>query len=339
MFGTIILAMLAIIGLVGVAIFVRGNKQEHRYEFGTPRTWGASLLGASLIVGLVASYYTMTYSQDPGEARVLRSFTGEVIGSDTSEGLGFKAPWVNTVSYDVRNLTVEYLGNGDGANGPAITTQDKDGAPATMDLVVRYSLVPESVESTYVEFGEQTAFEEKLVFNDVRSVVRNIPLQYPTATFRLNREDAALKMQQALAKRWENKGIIVESVDLRDIRYPEGIEQSLQAVQEARNNASKASADLETAKFEAERTRIDAQAQADADQIIRCGAKTTVSQEEINGVMTEVTKTVPLEGARCQDRLNEQVLLSKYIDMLGKRTGDTMFVLPEDVNGLLQLQK
>lgn len=344
--GTIvILVLFGIVMISGLAVAATNKKAESSYDI--PKK-GIGLIAAGVALVLLVGTFMVTgiYSQDPGQAKVLRSFTGEVISADTTEGLGFKAPWVDTVDYDIRNQTIEYIGDGSSTKanseekveGPAIPAQDKDGATATLDVVVRYSINPANVEDIYKQYGAQDNFESKLIQNDVRSVVRNIPLQYSTTDFRLNREEAALKMQDALAARWENDGIIVDSVDLRDIRYPDNIEASLQAVQEAINNANKAKADLETAKVEAEKTRVEAQAQADYDQIVRCGAETTTVKEVINGTETDVVKVIPLQGEECQDRLNEQVLTNKYIDALKQLGADgNVIVVPQGTNPLIQV--
>lgn len=325
-----------------VALFFAAKNKSVNVDGVGHSTRGMALAVAGILTLVLAimTYFTCVYSQDPGEAKVQRSFTGEVIGSDISEGLGFKLPWVSNITYDIRNQVVDYGGDGSGKGktGPAIPAQDKDGATATIDVVVRYSLDPSSVESTYKQYGSQSNFESKLILNDVRSVVRNIPLKYSTATFRLNREKAALEMQSALADRWDGEGIFVETVELRDIRYPESIENSLQAVQEATNNANKAKADLETARVNAEQTRVEAQAQADYDQIVRCGAKTEIVKEVINGTETNVTKVIPLNGAACQNRLNDQVLINKYIDALKEMAAQgNLVVIPEGFGGILNL--
>ena len=81
-------------------------------------------------------------------------------------------------------------------------------------------------------------------------------------------------------------------------------------------NAEAAKADLQTALAKAEITKTEAQATSDADQIIRCGATSTQVNEVINGKDVTAVKVVPVPSDRCQNRLNEQVLMSKYIDML-----------------------
>ena len=51
--------------------------------------------------------------------------------------------------------------------------------------------------------------------------------------------------------------------------------------------------------------------------------------------MTAV-KVVPVTSDKCQNRLNEQVLTSKYIDML-REHGDSLIVIPQGTQNLLQL--
>ena len=73
-------------------------------------------------------------------------------------GLHWKAPWVDTVTFDVRNqravfVTEQSFGEGDnigGApDGPQITVQDAEGVTANIDIAIRYSLDPDSVIDIY----------------------------------------------------------------------------------------------------------------------------------------------------------------------------------------------
>ena len=327
---------IALLGLAAIGLFVyarRAQKADKQDEFGRNRASNKlpftlkAISGGVTLVMLIITGLSVFYTQDPGEAKVLRSFTGEVVDTDTDEGLGMKAPWVDAVDYDIRNQVVSYIGDGNAkvknskgeevsVTGPAIKAQDKDGATATINLIVRYSIEPSSVQTNYEQYGSQQNFETKLVQYDIGSAMRIIPLQYSTTQFRAKREEAALRAKESLATRWTGKGVTVDAVELLDIRYPDGVENSLQAVQEAINNANKASADLETAKIAAEKTRVEAQAQADYDQIVRCGASIKIEKMVINGKETNVSKVIPLQGKQCQNRLNNQVLTNKYLEAL-----------------------
>lgn len=350
MIATIIMTI-CLIAAIAAGIMYKKARANKQLKHGSAEQ--AILLAVaitSLVAVVITAAFSVIYRQDVGEAKVIRSLSGEVVGKDTTAGFGAKLPWHTAIDFDVRNQVVTYAGDGtnpdinaqDAGNaeldGPAITAQDKDGATATVDVVVRYSIDPEYVINIYNQYQSQANFTSRLIQNDVRSVVRNIPLKYSTSSFRLHREQAATEMQQALSERWKDEGIVVDSVDLRDIRYPANIEESLQRVQEATNNANKAKADLETAKVEAEKTRVEAQAQADYDQIVRCGSSVITEKATINGQETDITKVVPNVGDACQNRLNDQVLMNKYIDAL-KEMADkgNIVVVPEGFGGILNL--
>lgn len=291
----------------------------------------------------------MIYTQDPGEAKVLRSFTGEVIDTDTTPGMGFKAPWVELITYDTRNQAVSYVGDGTGTvqnsrgetvnvTGPAIVAQTKDGASATIDMVILYSIDPASIRGIYEQYGSQGNFESKLVQNAAKSVTRNTPLQYSSAEFRTQRADASVKMQEALDVRLERAGVTIESVDLMDIRYSPNVESTLEEVQAATNRVNTARAELDEARINGDKTRVEAQAMADYDQIVRCGAESTTTTEMVNGVDVTLIEVTPLMGDECENRLNDQVLANKYIDALRDLGAHgNLIVVPQGFNGMLNM--
>jgi len=67
------------------------------------------ILGA---VGPVVLFFSSFYVQDAGEAKVQVSWTGELIGQTTEEGLHFKAPWVSVRTFDVRNNIASFIDGG-----------------------------------------------------------------------------------------------------------------------------------------------------------------------------------------------------------------------------------
>lgn len=333
MIATIIMTICLIAAIAAGIMYKKARANKQLTHGSAEQAIPLAVAVASLVAIVITAAFSVIYRQDVGEAKVIRSLSGEVVGKDTTAGFGAKLPWHTAIDFDVRNQVVTYAGDG---TNPDINAQDKDGATATVDVVVCYSIDPEYVINIYNQYQSQANFTSRLIQNDVRSVVRNIPLKYSTSSFRLHREQAATEMQQALSERWKDEGIVVDSVDLRDIRYPANIEESLQRVQEATNNANKAKADLETAKVEAEKTRVEAQAQADYDQIVRCGSSVITEKTTINGQETDITKVVPNVGDACQNRLNDQVLMNKYIDAL-KEMADkgNIVVVPEGFGGIL----
>lgn len=341
--------MIVLMGLAAVACFIVATTAQ-RNSSDLRRPVALVMGGILAVLALVVTGFASTYTQNVGEAKVLRSF-GTIVDVDLTEGVGFKAPWVTTIDYDIRNQAVSYVGDGSATvknskgeqvpvTGPAIVAQTKDGAAASMDLVILYSIVPakDNIRQIQEEYGGQDNFEAKLVQNAAKSLTRNVPLKYSTASFRLERSDAAMEMMAVLNARLEPAGVTVEAVDLQDIRYSQKVEESLENVQEATNRVNTARAELETARINADKTRVEAQAAADYDQIVRCGATTTTVPETVDGIETKVIKVTPRSNEECENRLNDQVLANKYIDALKEMGADgNLIVVPQGFNGILNV--
>lgn len=297
---------------------------------------GAVLVGIGILFLLIASIYR----QDVGEAAVIRTPGGTVHGIDITAGFSMKAPWNNVVKFDTRNQVITMAGGGDDHDGPAIATQTSDNATATIDVTVRYSIDPSAVGDIYAQYQSQDNLLARALLNDIRSTVREIPVQYKAAVLRQERVKVAADITTALQGSWDELGVQVDAVDLRDIRYPEQIEESLSAIQTAAAQVATAEQELQAARVEAEKVRTEAKAQSDADQIIRCGAETREETiEDQAGREIVVTIVTPKPNAKCEDRLNEQVLTSRYIAMLtvAAENGNTIYVVPESANTLLNL--
>lgn len=294
-----------------------------------------------VVIGLavISTGFNSFYTQDVGKSVVIRNLGGTVAGFDETPGFSIKAPWQSTVAYDIRNQVITMAGDGRDQDGPAIEAQTKDNITARIDINVRYSINPAAVADIYSVYRTQENLLNRALYNDLRSIVREIPVNYPASSFRQERAKVQTEISKALSERWSKLGIILDQVDLRDVSFPQSVQESLDAVQQRTADIAKAQADLEIAKINAEQVKTDARAQADADQIIRCGAIQKTVTRTINGKETDVIEVTPVAIADCQNRLNEQVLTSKYIEMLKEAAakGNTVYVIPEDANSLLTL--
>lgn len=337
MFSTVMIVLLILAAIGALVVSFKLPREQHGHQ--SPyRAIARAASGGLAVLALVLFGFSVTYTQDVGEAKVIKSFTGEIKDVDTTAGIGTKAPWDSAIDFDVRNQVVVFTPEETNNGGP-IVAQDKDQNTATIDAAVTYDIVPSETDTLYADYGPQENLNQALVVNKARSVLRNSPGVYTTNELRSNRGALAETMKLELEEVLDDYGITVVAVDLRNISYPPEIEQSFLQIQTKRAEAEAARAELDQANIRAETTRVEAQAAADADQIVRCGATTAQVEEMVNGVMTKVTRTTPLQGAECQNRLNEQVLASKYIDMLTEAAakGNTFYVVPPDGNQIMQL--
>ena len=235
-----------------------------------------ALIGAVLgIIGVWVLLAQIIYTQGVGEARVIRSFTGQIVGFNDKPGMALKAPWDDTITYDILNQQAIFSNpanvHEDQKNdvaGGEITITDKDGVSANVDVALRYSIRADQVVPVYTKFGDQKAFTSKLITQDMRSVVREVPNTFTTLDVITKRADLESQILKGLQSRWEKEGVQVDSVALQDIRYPDAVKQKYADAQNARTAQSQAQAELETSKINAQQQVVQAQAQADANRIL-----------------------------------------------------------------------
>ena len=274
--GFLIIAIVLIIASLVCFIPLRKHwkslNEEKSDYYMSPKVW--TRIGSILLVlGVSALIPSMVYTQDPGEAIVLRSVTGEVVGSTMEEGLHVKQPWVQIKSYNIRNEQVVFAAaSGDtenlGQNGPQITVQDREGVTANIDITVRYSIAPESVVDIYTQFGAQENFINKFIENDIRAGVRTVPARYGTLELLNNRSEVEEEIRSYLESRWTDRGVLVQTVSLQEIRYSDEVKARFDAAQAARIEIEKAQAELEATEVSAQQKIVQAQAEAESNKIL-----------------------------------------------------------------------
>ena len=320
----IILAVLAIVAVVAAVKFKRKEPITRTDPYGrgkitqdfTSETKIARISAAILVaLALVATLFSSLYFQDVGEAKVLKDFTGNIIGQDTSEGAALKAPWSSAINFDIRNQMAAYIGdgednyNGEKPNGPQITVQDKEGVSANLDIVVIYSIAPDAVTDIYSQYRSQENFTSRVIEQDIRSVVRNVPATYGTLELLNGREQAGADITAELTDAWADKGITVNSVALQGIRYSDGVKERFDDAQAARIEVETAKAKLASTEVSAQSAVVTAQANAEANAILAAS-------------------------------LTEPILQQNYLDTLGKLAAEgNLVVVPEGFNGLVNVSK
>ena len=99
MFFFIIAIILALV-LLFFAGYCRKTK-DNAYDNYSKAT--GPLIAAAIIVALVGTLLSCVYTQDVGEVVILRNFGGQLAGTTEEAGLHLKAPWQDTIDYDIRN--------------------------------------------------------------------------------------------------------------------------------------------------------------------------------------------------------------------------------------------
>lgn len=324
-----------ILFLIALGLFVVGKVETHDYNGKVRATYHLrkwTLIPAGL--GLLTLIFGSIYTQDPGEAIVIRSFSGKVIGSDVSEGLGFTAPWNSTISFDIRNQRLEMFTNNDGTegeDGSVIVAPLEGSSNAYVSITIRYSIKASCVSSVYAKHKNQESLEDNVLKPSIRDIVRNETANFKPLEVKERRAELAVSVQDSLNKRWADDCAVVDNVDLGALSLDPATEKAIQARNKATIAVDTARSKLDQANINAERTKVLAKADADSDQIIRCGAVVTEVTKVIAGKETTATELTPKEGVACEERLNAQVLYAKYLEAIAEigKNGNMVVVVPE----------
>lgn len=311
----------------------QGDPPEKEYHNIPLRLIG---LGVAALAGLLF-LWSAAFSTDSGEATLVKSPSGEVVGFDTSPGVGFTMPWNKTSTWDLRQVRLTFEGNGDDVDGPAIGVALDGSANGATNLVVTYSLPRDRETLTRLEreHRNQDNFEENVLIPSLKSVVQDEAVEFGPYVIKEERGTLDANVTNALMERWAEEGAEVQGIEITGISLDEATEAKLQEVTASQAAVASSEAELEAARIQGETVREQAKADADADQIARCGATTQSVNREVSGRVIETTQVIPRAGAECENRLNEQVLLNKWIEAIA--ANNRAIVVPMELESILNL--
>ena len=220
----------------------------------------SKIAGGVALVGLILASFSTIYTQDESEMNVIRSISGEVQKTDITPGFGIKAPWDKKVTFDTLNNVVEL----------EVPFNDKDGARGTMRLAVIHNLEAneEIGAKLYKAYRSQGTMEERLISQDVRSVLNKIPSKYSTTQIRTERGQLEQEMQSALTERWADWGLNSVQINILDDGYPAEIIDRYNSLVAERTKAEEAKAATVTAQEKAKQQVVEAKAKAEANNLL-----------------------------------------------------------------------
>ena len=111
-----------------------------------------------------------------------------------------------------------------------------------------------------------------VVTPNLRSVIRAVTAAHTAnALYSEGREQVAQQMLSQLKPILEARGVMVETVLLRDIKLPDTLRAAIEAKQQAEQQAQQMQFVLQRERQEAERKRIEAQGVSDFQRIVSTG--------------------------------------------------------------------
>lgn len=224
-----------------------------------PKTVGRAFLAIFAAIVVVILLWSSVAYVPAGHVGVLTIF-GRVTGQVLSEGTHLVNPFAANNTMSVRTQEIK----------ETAAVPSNEGLIISMDTSLLFRLDPNKAPEMYRTVGPHYA--DVVVEPNLRSAIREATASNSAnALYSGEREKVARSIQQQLADNLRARGVIVESILLRDIQLPQALKASIEAKQQAEQESLAMSFRLQKEKQEAERKRIEAGGIRDFQQIVAQG--------------------------------------------------------------------
>src|SRR5258708_3422383 len=279
------------------------------------------------VVGLVIGVVFFLASQ--GLVEIASTQVGVVfqsIGGDPSTnrlwpdplqpGVHIVLPVINqvyTYSTEVVNYTMSKTTNEGAVSGDdSVAVRTSDGQQVYIDVTVLYKVDPLKVNTVHLKFRDR--YQEDFVRPTVRSLVRDVVSGYVvTDLLGTKRTEIENSLNTILAKAFQDNGLSLQALQLRNITFSEEYIKAVESKQVAAQQAAQA-------VQEAERARTLAKGNADAAVTAAQGeADANVARAKGDAQAIELRANADAKGLQViNDQLkgNPQLIQWRYIEKL-----------------------
>jgi regulator of protease activity HflC (stomatin/prohibitin superfamily) len=243
-------------------------------RFGAIRKgFGRSVGLLVVVLGLVLLGSCSLTTIDTGHVGVLTLF-GQVTREQLPEGIHIINPLKAVTKLSIRTQESKEI-----AEVPS-----SEGLLIHLEASLLYRLEPAQATDVYQKIGRD--YMDVVVSPNFRSVMRTVTAAHTaSALYSDARESVAQQMLVEMRKIVQPRGIMIENVLLRDIKLPATLKASIEAKQQADQDAQRMNFILQKERQEAERKRIEAQGISDFQRIVTLG----ISQQLLDWKGIEAT--------------------------------------------------
>jgi regulator of protease activity HflC (stomatin/prohibitin superfamily) len=219
------------------------------------RLFGIALAAILVVIAVFAAVVRV----DSGHVGVLTLF-GRVTGEVLPEGVHLVNPFKSNNELSIRTQEIK-----ESASVPS-----SEGLVMNLDTSLIYHLNPEKAADVYQKIGPN--YMAVLVEPNLRAAIRESTASHSAnALYTGEREAVAKQIYTQLSDKLGERGILVESVLLRDIQLPATLKSSIESKQQAEQEALAMNFRLQKETQEAQRKRIEAAGIRDFQQIVAQG--------------------------------------------------------------------
>ena len=221
---------------------------------------GLRLIGLAIVAFLiVVLLFSAVTRVGTGHVGVLTLF-GRVTGEMLPEGMHLINPLKTNNEMSIQTQTLK-----ESASVPS-----SEGLVMNLDTSLIYHVDPTKASDVYQKIGPD--YEAVLIEPNLRAAIREATASHTAnALYTGEREIVAKQIYDQLVSLLSQRGFIVESILLRDIQLPATLKTSIEAKQQAEQEALAMNFRLQKETQEAQRKRIEAAGIRDFQQIVAQG--------------------------------------------------------------------
>jgi len=218
------------------------------------------LIGIVIVAFVVVILFFSSVTRvESGHVGVLTLF-GRVTGEVLSEGMHLINPFKTNNEMSIRTQEIK-----ESASVPS-----SEGLVMNLDTSLIYHLDPAKAADVYQKIGP--SYETVLIEPNLRAAIREATASHTAnALYTGEREMVAKQIYDQLGGVLGSRGFFIESILLRDIQLPATLKSSIEAKQQAEQDALAMNFKLQKETQEAQRKRIEAQGIRDFQQIVAQG--------------------------------------------------------------------
>lgn len=214
-------------------------------------------LGGAGVVALVL-FFTVVfgswYTVDQGETGVLLT-NGAVSGTEQA-GLHFKFPFVNSVAYVSTQSHFEEFKDMD--------SYTKDQQDSLIQATINYHVPKGQETDLYARYGSVDIMVYRVLDQKFPAIFKDVLGQYNAQDAIQNRAKLNSDTLTAIQNAVQGEPVVIESVQIKDIKYSPAYEQSIEAKQQATVEVQKQTQLLAQEQVKAQIAVTQAQGLADA---------------------------------------------------------------------------
>ena len=266
-------------------------------EFSFPNA--KKLIIAAVIVAIAVVVLMASITIVPAGHTGVVVTLGKVSNNVLSEGFHFKAPLVQNVikmSNQIQKCEIE---------GAESVSKDLQAISTT--IVVNYKIGDSSSAKIYREIGRD--YESIMLMPAIHESLKAVSAKYTAEQLVTSRSKVALEIQETLADKMEEYGIIIEKFNIVNFSFSEEFSKAIEAKEVAQQNLLKA-------KTEQEQLIVEANAQAEKKVIAaEAEAKAILKKAE---AQAEANETI---AKSLNDKVLENNKIEKWDGKLPYATG------------------